>query len=269
MPFQTIQIERRGAAEWVTLNRPERLNAVDKTMREELHRYLDQVAEDTAVRVVVLRGAGRAFCSGLDLGPDLNVEQAPSSEQAHRQLAWQRRWSQLTIKLRRMPQVVVALVNGHAAGLGFSLALAADIRIAADTAVFSAAFITIGFSGGDCGSSYHLPRVVGSSVARELLMTGRRCGADRALRVGLVSEVVPVSDLDRAGEAMVADLLATGPTGLRVTKDLVNASEAGAGLEDIIAMEDRNQMYCLQSGDPAEGIRAFAEKRRPRFGQGA
>lgn len=266
MTFDTLIIERRGAAEWVTLSRPDRLNAVDPVMREELHRYLDRVAEDTTVRVVVLRGAGRGFCSGLDLGAELDLDRPPTPELAHQRLAWQRRWSQLTVKLRRMPQVVVALVNGHAAGLGFSLALAADIRIAADTAVFSAAFITIGFSGGDCGSSYHLPRIVGSSVARELLMTGRRCAADRALRIGLVSEVVTPAELERAGETLVADLLATGPTGLRLTKDLLNVSEAGAGLEAVVAIEDRNQMYCLQGGDPAEGIRAFAEKRRPRFG---
>jgi enoyl-CoA hydratase len=264
--YQTLLVDRRGAAEWLTLNRPDRLNAVDPTMREELHHYLDRVAEDEAVRVIVLTGAGRGFCAGLDLKSDLDLDPAPSPGLAHRRLAWQRRFSQLAIKLRRAPQPIVALVNGPAAGLGFSLALAADVRIAAETAVFSAAFITIGFSGGDCGSSFHLPRIVGSAAARELLLTGRPCSAARAERLGLVSEVVPNDDLIRSGQALVDDLLATGPTGLRLTKDLLNASDAGAALEDQIALEDRSQMYCLASGDPVEGIRAFRAKRRPAFG---
>ncbi len=262
MTYRTLMVERHGGAEWVTLNRPERRNAVDELMREELHQYLDRVAEDTEIRVLVLRGAGQGFCSGLDLKANLELDHPASPELAHRRLAWQRRWSQLAVKLRRAPQPIVALVNGHAAGLGFSLALAADIRIASESAIFSAAFITLGFSGGDCGSSYHLPRIVGSSVARELLMTGRHCSAERALRIGLVSDVVPEAELMRAGQSMVDDLLATGSNGLRLTKDLINAAESGLGLEDQIAIEDRNQMYCLAAGDPVERIRAFAQKRR-------
>ncbi len=262
--YRTLTVERRGAAEWLTLNRPERLNAVDATMREEMHAFLDGVATRDDTRVVVIRGAGRGFCSGLDLR-DADLADAADPAHAYQLLFWQQRFSQLVIKLRRIPQPVVALVNGPAAGLGFSLALAADIRMASTGAVFSAAFIRIGFSGGDCGSSFHLPRIVGVAAARELLLTGRPCPAERALRLGLVSEVVGDADLEAAGQRLVEELLATGPAGLRLTKDLLNASESGLGLEAVVAMEDRNQMYCLLGGDPAEGIRAFQEKRPPRF----
>ena len=255
MAIDRLVIERRGAAEWLTLNRPDRLNAVDAGMLGELHRYLDALPDRDDVRVVVLRGAGRAFCSGLDLQEELGGGAGSPPDAAHL-LTWQRGFSQVAVKLRRIPQPVVALVAGPAVGLGFSLALAADIRIAADSAVFSAAFIKVGFSGGDCGSSYHLPRIVGSSVAREILMTGRPCDAARAFRIGLVSAVVADPDLERAGQAMVDDLLAASPTGLRLTKDLLNASEAGMSLEDVVAIEDRNQMYCLLTGDPAERIKA-------------
>lgn len=269
MSEPSLLIDHRGTSGWITLNRPERLNAMDPDMREELHRYLDEVAESPTVRVVVLQGAGRAFCSGLDLKTGFDLGAPVTTASAERLLAFQRRWSQLTVKLRRLPQPVVALVRGPAAGLGFSLALAADIRIASRSASFSAAFIKIGFSGGDCGSSYHLPRIVGGAAARELLLTGRPCSADRALQLGMVSEVVAEDQLETAGRALVDDLLSTGTTGLRMTKDLLNAAEAGGGLEDHLALEDRNQMYCYLSGEPAEGMRAFLERRAPRFGPAA
>ena len=171
-----------------------------------LHGYLDAVERRDDVRVVVLRGAGRGFCAGLDLKDRPAASEAPGQGAGYKMLTDQRRWSQLVVKLRRIPQPVVALVHGSAAGLGMSLALAADIRIAGESARFNAAFIRIGFGGGDCGSSYLLPRLVGSSVARELLMTGRFCDAERSLRIGLVSEVVPDDELTAAGEALVADL---------------------------------------------------------------
>lgn len=275
-----LLVEHRDGVDVVTLNSPDRLNAVSKAMLADLHAYLDALPDRDDVRVVVLRGAGRGFCAGLDLKDRpaaADTRDSGESEAAdgksraaarsgYSMLSDQRRYSQLTVKLRRVPQVIVALVHGSASGLGMSLALAADIRIAGESARFNAAFIRIGFGGGDCGSSYLLPRLVGSSVARELLMTGRFCDADRALRIGLVSEVVPDAELDAAGDRLLADLLSTAPTGLRLTKDLLNASEAGMSLEEVIAMEDRNQTYCSLTGDPAEGMRAFLEKRPPVWG---
>jgi enoyl-CoA hydratase len=263
--YETLSIDTRDGAEWLTLDNPKRLNAVSRAMRNDLNAYLDALPDRNDVRVVVMRGAGRAFCAGLDLKDSSEFGDTGGPRSGYRTLTSQRRYSQLTVKLRRVPQPVVALVRGAATGLGFSLAMAADIRIAAESAMFNAAFIKVGFGGGDCGSSYLLPRLVGSSIARELLMTGRFCDAERALRIGLVSDVVPDDELEGAGEALVADLLATAPTGLRLTKDLLNASESGMSLEEVIAMEDRNQSLCPLSGDPAEGIAAFLEKRAPSY----
>jgi enoyl-CoA hydratase/carnithine racemase len=129
----------------------------------------------------------------------------------------------------------------------------------------NAAYIRIGFSGSDMGSSYFLPRYVGASIAAELLLTGRFVDAERALRIGLVSEVVPDDGLEAAGQAMAADMLATSSLGLRLTKEALNAN-VNASLDDAIALEDRNQIMCAMVGDAREGLRAFVEKRPPRFG---
>ncbi len=263
--YETLKIETREGADWLSLDRPDSLNTVNKRMLAELHDYLDTLPARNDIRVIVLRGTGPLFCAGLDLGDQTAIDESGAQPDGYAMLTDQREYSQLTIKMRRIPQPVVALVRGAAVGLGFSLAAAADIRIASETARFNAAFIKIGFSGGDCGSAYLLPRLVGSSVARELLMTGRFCNAARALQIGLVSEVVADDELEVAGESMVADLLFTGPTGLRLTKDLLNASESGMSLEEVIAMEDRNQVYCALTGEPLEGLRAFKEKRAPRY----
>jgi len=263
--YETLRVEHREGADWLTLDRPDQLNTVDKKMLAELHHYLDGLPSRDDVRVVVLRAEGRNFCAGLDLNDQTAVDESGGPRDGYAMLTDQRSYSQLTIKIRRVPQPFVALVRGAAVGLGFSLAMAADVRVVGESARFNAAFIRIGFSGGDCGSSYLLPRLVGSSVARELLMTGRFCDAERALHIGLVSEVVADDALDAAGEALVADLLHAGPTALRLTKDLLNASESGMSLEEVVAMEDRNQMYCSLTGEPLEGMRAFKDKRAPKY----
>ena len=263
--YKSLQLEHREGADWLTLNRPDALNTFNKTMLAEMHDYLDRLPGSDATRVVVLKGAGRNFCAGLDLNDQTAIPEEGATPNGYRMLSDQREYSQLTVKIRRVPQVFVALVHGPAVGLGLSLSAAADIRIAGESARFNAAFIKIGLSGGDCGSSYLLPRLVGSSAARELLMTGRFCDAARALAIGLVSEVVPDAELEAAGQALVADLLYTGPTGLRLTKDLLNASESGMSLEEVVAMEDRSQMYCSLSGDLKEGMTAFLEKRAPKY----
>ena len=157
--------------------------------------------------------------------------------------------------MRACPQPIIALLHGPAAGLGFSLALASDVRIAAESTRMNAAFLRVGLSGGDCGSSYHLPRLVGAAVASELLLTGRFIHAERALRVGLVSEVVPDASLEAAGEALVADMLRNAPLGLRLTKELLNATQSATHLEQQVALEDRSQVLCLASGDPAHMAR--------------
>ncbi len=178
----------------------------------------------------------------------------------------QRRFSGLVMRMRRCPQPVVGLIHGHAAGGGFSIALGCDVRIAAEGTKMNCAFIKIGLSGCEMGASYHLSRLVGTSVAAELLYTGRFIDAQRALRVGLVSDVVPADQLEATGASLVDDMLATAPLGLRLTKECFWANVDGNDLASAIALEDRNQVLTVANGDLDEGKRAFLEKRKPRFG---
>jgi enoyl-CoA hydratase len=167
--------------------------------------------------------------------------------------------------MRRAPQPIIACVHGPACGGGFALALGADVRIAGESARMNAAFIRIGLSACDVGVSYFLPRMVGSSVAAELLLTGNFIDAARAERLGLVSRVVPDTELKSAADAMAADMLRNSPLGLRLTKECLNASIDAGSLDQVIAMEDRNQILCSQSKDFREGISAFLEKRTPHY----
>src|SRR5262249_6483142 len=166
--YTAITVERRGDADWVTLNRPERLNALDQAMVDDLLEYFGSAGEDPC-RVIVLRGAGRAVCAGVGI-KETTIARL---EEALVGLMEQRRFSDIIRRMRRCPQPVIALVHGAACGGGFSIALAADVRIAGESARMNAAFIRIGFSGSDMGSSYFLPRLVGVSIASELLLTGR------------------------------------------------------------------------------------------------
>jgi enoyl-CoA hydratase/carnithine racemase len=260
--YDHLIVDHRGAADWVTLNRPERLNALDPALLAELNDYFARLERDHRVRVVVLRGAGRAFCAGLDL-KSAGAGDSPGTDAMLRR---QREFSGLVMRIRRCPQPIVGLLHGHAAGGGFSIALGCDVRIAAQGTKMNCAFIRIGLSGCEMGASYHLPRLVGTSVAAELLYTGRFIDAERALRVGLVSEVVPLEQLEAAGQALVDDMLATAPLGLRLTKECFWAAVDGNDLASVVAIEDRNQVLAVANGDLAEGVAAFLDKRKPHFG---
>lgn len=266
MAYEHLIVEARGAAEWVTLNRPAQLNTLNPQLLRELNDYFGALERNYAVRVVVLKGAGRAFCAGLDMKARGGTPLGAGSDAVLRS---QREFSGLVMRMRRCPQPVIGLLHGHAAGGGFSIALGCDVRIAAQGTKMNCAFIKIGLSGCEMGASYHLPRLVGSSVAAELLYTGRFINAERALRVGLVSEVVPPEQLDAAGQALVDDMLATAPLGLRLTKECFWAAVDGNDLPSVIAMEDRNQVLTVANGDLTEGIDAFLHKRKPRFGGSA
>jgi enoyl-CoA hydratase len=211
----------------------------------------------------VLRGAGRAFCAGLDLRSGAAEPGDPTGVAGG--LAVQRRISELVIEMRRLPQPIIACVHGAASGGGFALALAADVRLAGESARMNAAFIRIGLTACDVGVSYFLPRIVGASVASELLLTGNFIDAPRALAVGLVSRVVPDAELEKAAHELAGDMLRNSPLGLSLTKDCLNFSIDAPSLEAAVAMEDRNQILASQSGDLAEGVRAFLEKRPPRW----
>jgi enoyl-CoA hydratase len=259
MSHTTITIEHKNGVDYLTLNRPEELNALNKAMVIELREYFDALYSKQEVRVVVLKGTGRAFCAGLDLKEGSDVGSVVSG------LKTQREISEIMIKMRRCPQTIISLVQGAACGGGFALALASDIRIAGESVKMNAAFIKIGLSGCDVGVSYLLPRLIGASVAAELLMTGRFIKAQRALATGLVSEVVPDDQLEQAAESFVEDLLMTSPMGLRLTKECLNMNIDAPSLESAIAMEDRNQILCAQSEDFKIAIMAFLTKQKPEF----
>lgn len=264
MTNSPVQIEHREGVDWVTLNRPASLNALDPTMIEVLGDYFDGLAENRDTRVVVLRGAGRAFCAGLDLKAELEQFQArggPGS--VPETLRSQRRIADIVMRMRRCPQPIIALIQGAASGGGFAMALAADIRIAARNARMNCAFIKLGLGGCDIGSSYFLPRLVGVSVASELILTGRFIEAERALAVGLVSEVVDEDRLEAAADPYVEAMMHASPLGLSLSKECLNVSVDAGSLEAVIAMEDRNQVLCTRSPDFAEGVQAFLEKRKP------
>jgi len=258
--YETILVEKKGQVDWLTLNRPESLNAINTPMVTELRDYFGSLFENDATRIVVLRGAGRAFSAGLD------IKQAGSGEHASPfggGMGFQGYLAEVYIRMRRCPQPIISLVQGPACGGGFSLVLASDIRIAGESARMNAAFIRIGLSACDMGSSYFLPRLVGTSVASELLLTGRFINAQRALATGLVSEVVPDADLARAAEPYIEEMLTTSPMGLRLTKEGLNMAVDAAGLEAAMAIENRNQLMCSKTSDAKEGMQAFLEKRKP------
>ena len=259
--YNTFTIKKEGAIDVVTLNRPEALNALSRKMMLELQHYFGKLYTDYTVRVVVLAGAGRGFCSGLDLKEDRSDE--PGGVVGGMQT--QRRVSEIMLRMRRAPQPIISLINGPASGGGFGLALASDIRIATPSVRMNAAFIRIGLSACDVGVSYFLPRLVGSSLASELLLTGNFIEADRALMSGLVSSVVEADQLMDKGIQMAKDILRNSPIGVRLTKDCLNMSIDAPSLDAVIAMEDRQQVLISATGDMREGVSAFLEKREAHY----
>lgn len=266
MTYATLDIRKDGPTDWVTLNRPDSMNALNRQLVDDLLDYFGKLYWDRSVRVVVIKGAGKAFCAGLDLKERANA----TPDGAHTRgpnagLVSQRRISEIVMRMRRCPQPIISLVHGPACGGGFAIALASDVRIAGESARMNAAFIRIGLSACDIGVSYFLPRLVGVSVASELMLTGRFINAARAERVGLVSEVVPDAKLEEAVQPYLEEMLTTSPLGLRMTKECLNMSVDAGGLEAAIAMEDRNQILCAQTEDFGEGVAAFLQKRKPAY----
>ena len=266
MSEPVLKIEKRGRVDWVTLNRPDALNSLNPELVDALNHYFESLERNYDTRIVVLRGAGKNFCAGLDIKASAkrNSEGGYGAD-TQASLDGQRRIANIVMKMRRCPQPIVCCVQGAAAGGGFALALAADIRIATPNARMNCAFIKLGVGGCDIGSSYFLPRLVGVSVASELILTGRFIQAPRALAVGLVSEIVEEADLEKAAQGYVDDLLLTAPLALRLSKECLNMSVDAGSIEQVIAMEDRNQILCVKSEDFREGITAFLEKRKPNW----
>jgi len=261
----SLRVEHREGVDWLTLDRPAQLNALDRQLVAELAAYFESVGRSTATRVVVLRGAGRAFCAGVDLR-ELQEADALSLQSLWQQ---QRQISGLIPVMRRIPQPIVSLVHGAACGGGFALALASDIRLAGRSARMNAAFSRIGLSGCDVGVSYLLPRLAGASAAAELLLTGDFIDAQRALALGLVSRVVEDEDLQAAAEPIIASMLRASPLGLQMTKEVLRIAIDAPSLEAAIALEDRTQVLCAATGVLADAVGAFAAGERLSAGRSA
>ena len=260
--WRFIDVERDGEVEWLSLSRPDNFNALNLGLTGELYDYFGNLPERQDVRVVVLRGAGRHFCAGYDLE---DVDQLTVSlEQG---LRLQRQLSGVVMRMRRCPQPVIGLLQGAACGGGFALALGCDIRYAAPNARMNVAMSKIGLTGCDMGISYFLPRAVGPAVAAELMYTGRFVNAERALRIGLVNEVVPEDQLAETARELIQEMLAMSPVGLRLTKDGLAMAQETSSLATVIALEDRGQAMCFEAF-MKEGVAAFREKRTPNYGAG-
>ena len=206
-----------------------------------------------------MRGEGRAYCAGLDIKDHADLVQAPFGGG----FGFQGHLADVYIKMRRCPQPIISLVHGAASGGGFAFALASDIRIAGESMKMNSAFIKIGLSSCDMGVSYFLPRLVGLTIASELMMTGRFVNAERALAVGLINQVVADEELTEAAQVYVDEMMATSPMGLRMTKEGLNMAIDAGSLEAAMAIENRNQLMCSASADFKEGLMAFIEKRKP------
>jgi enoyl-CoA hydratase/carnithine racemase len=260
MAWRHILVEKRGSIEIVTLDRPEALNALSEGLVAELSNYVLGLKRRPDCRVVILRGNGRGFCAGLDI----KENRTPTSE-TRMQRAWrvQTQLGDVLKAMRSVPQPFIALGHGAACGGGFSLMLASDVRFGAPSLRMNAAYIKIGLGGADIGSSYFLPRLVGASLAAELLLTGRFLGADRALSLGLLSDVVEEGRLLETGLALAGEMVSNAPYGLALTKQALNLNIDAPSIEAAFALEDRQQVMLTATEDHREAMTAFIEKRAP------
>jgi enoyl-CoA hydratase/carnithine racemase len=255
-----VRIRSEGAVRWIALHRPSSKNGLTVAVNRRLIAALDEAAADGAVRVVVLTGEGGSFCSGLDLKAAVGEAQGGAADLEER---IDRVFHELIRALRRCPKPVVALVDGAAAGFGCDLALACDIRLGTPRARFGEIFVKRGLMP-DGGGTFHLPRLVGLAKALELMLLGDIVEADEALRLGLVSRLVPVETAAREAQALAARLADGPPLVQAWIKRAVYGALDGT-LEDALATERKGQLELLRSRDFAEGMMAFFEKRPPRF----
>jgi enoyl-CoA hydratase len=247
----------------VRLNKPERLNSMSFPLVEALYGAIDDVGNDNDCWVVILTGAGRGFCSGLDLhdrGVPPGSHDLSFSRLAMRSMSYM---SDVVPALRDLPQPVIAAINGPAYGGGMCLTLGCDIRYASDSAVFCSAGIINGLTSSELGATYLLPRAIGTANAAELLLTGNKIDAAEALRVGLVSKVVSDDELLELALATAARLCELSPFGVMMTKQATWANLEVSSLHAAIELENRNQLLAGYTGNLDEAIAAFREKRPP------
>nr|MDO8098585.1 enoyl-CoA hydratase-related protein [Candidatus Njordarchaeota archaeon] len=276
--YEAIKYEELGdGISLVKLSRPDKLNAFTIQMIEELHDLFQKLESDMDVRVLILTGEGRAFSAGTDLNECASIyaKEAPKKyrelkymdvpEVVKREYYAQRRTSQLILRMREIPQPVICAVKGPAVGMAFSIAAAADIRIAGESARFRNSVFLLGLSAVDIGNSYFLPRLIGLSRAAEIIYTARFVDAQEAEKIGFVSRVVPDDKLMDESLGLARILLSKSPLGLRLTKSSMNANIGAPGLDAALEIENRAQVICMASKDMNEGIAAFMEKREPKY----
>ena len=264
--MDTVQIEYpRPEVAILRLNRPQSLNALSWELVEDLHGALDALDRNNLCRVVVVTGAGRGFCAGLDLReqghPGAIIAGLPPGPRAG--LLAQNRMASLIPHLRRIQQPLIAAINGPAYGGGLALALGCDVRISARSARLCVQFIRVGVSGCDIGTSYLLPRLIGASRAHDLILSARALDAEEAERYGIVTRVVPDGEVVGAALTLADELCDFSPFGLFATKQVMWANLDIPNLEAAIQLENRNQIMAGSSGETVEAARAFFEKRKP------
>jgi len=260
MDDEHIKVAEANGIISITLNRPERLNALVGHMRRDLAEALEEAGSDPHVRVVVVKGEGRAFCAGGDVSFMAELVERGDAEEFARLLGAARR---VILAIRHMTKPVIASIEGPASGAGFNLALACDLRIASSTATFCQSFVKLGFHP-DWGGTFFLPRMVTSNIACELFFLGDTIDANEAFRLGLINRVVPPEELE-AETRKLAERLRSGPAvSIAAAKHAVYASEHDT-LEQMLQYEVEAQVRCFESEDGREGVRAFIEKRPPQF----
>ncbi len=258
--YDNIEVVEDSGIVTITLNRPDKLNALVGHMRRDLAEALEQAASDRLVRVVVVTGAGRAFCAGGDIERAAELMERNDAEEFARLLGAARR---VVTAIRQMTKPVLASINGAAAGAGCNLALACDLRIAASNATFTQSFVKIGFHP-DWGGTYFLPRLVTANKACEMFFLGDSINAEEAHRLGLLNWVVPENELADATRMLAERLRDAPPISIASAKQAVYLS-GGEDLEGMLRYEVEAQMRCFESKDGKEGVCAFLEKRDPRF----
>jgi enoyl-CoA hydratase len=249
----------------ITMSRPESLNAMNYPMVLDFLAVLDEVESCADLRAVILTGAGRAFCAGFDLRGYADDERLAAQGRIRGLLSRQEEIAGLPVRLHQLAVPVIAAVNGPAAGAGLSLATACDIRIAADGAIFSAAFLRAGFTGCDLGSSWLLPRIVGTGRAHELMLTARRFDAAEALAIGLITSVVPAESLLDSALAIATSIKQHPPLSVSLTKKGMWLATETPSLAASIELENRQQVLSALTEDQPEAALSFLEKRAPRY----
>lgn len=260
MPYEHILTAEAEGILTITLNRPEKLNSFIGHMRRDLAEALEHAGSDRTIRVVIITGAGRAFCAGGDVGFMAELMERRDNEEFARILGAGRR---VITAIRDMTKPVVAAVNGPASGAGCNLAFACDLRIASTAATFSQSFLKVGLHP-DWGGTYFLPRLVTPNIACELFFLGQALDAAEALRLGIVNQVVSPEELATATQELAERLRAAPPIAVAAAKQAIYMSEK-ADLDEMLRYETEAQLRCFESEDGHEGVRAFLEKRDPKF----